>query len=68
MAKSQVRLRGFTAGGDHSFRKDIVNIANYFDTKPREAKKMICKLIEGSISLTEASDISVQGGVTDRDY
>lgn len=57
-----------TAGGDHSFRKDIANIANYFDTQPREAKKMICQLIEGSITLTEASDISVKGGVTDRDY
>ena len=28
-----------TAGGDHSFRKDIVNIANYFDTKQEKLRK-----------------------------
>lgn len=57
-----------TAGGDHSFRKDIANIANYFDAKPREAKKVIFKLLDGKYTLTEASDHAIADGAGDKDY
>jgi hypothetical protein len=57
-----------TASGAHSFRKDITNLSNFFDTKPREAKKLITNLLNGTCSLTEASDLAVAGGAADSDY
>ena len=57
-----------TAGGDHSFRKDIQNIANYFEVNPQEAKKVIFELLNGKCDFTEASDLAVEGGAGDRDY
>ena len=57
-----------TAGGNHSFRKDIKNISDYFYTQPKNAKKLIYKLIDEEITLTEASTAAVEGGASDREY
>jgi hypothetical protein len=57
-----------SAGGNHSFRKDISNISSYFYTQPRQAKSLIYKLIDGDIRLDEAAKIAVEGGASDRDY
>ena len=57
-----------SAAGNHSFRKDLGNIANYFDTKPNEAKKIIYKLLDGEYSLLEASEAAISGGAADKDY
>ena len=57
-----------TAGGNHSFRKDISNISSFFNTQPRQAKSIIYKLIDGDIRLDEAAKIAVEGGASDRDY
>ncbi len=65
--KSSGEVERLSASGEHSFRKDLNNISNFYDAFPKEGEKLIFELLEG-MRLDDASKAAVEGGASDRDY
>ena len=65
--KETREVERLSAAGEHSFRKDLNNISNFYDAFPKEGEKLIYKLLDG-MRLDEASKAAVEGGASDRDY
>tara|TARA_A200000113_G_scaffold219143_1_gene227517 strand:- start:957 stop:2354 length:1398 start_codon:yes stop_codon:yes gene_type:complete len=56
-----------SASGEHSFRKDLNNISNFYNAFPKEGEKLIFELLDG-MRLDDASKAAIEGGASDRDY
>ncbi len=65
--KETGEVERLSAAGEHSFRKDLNNISNFYDAFPKEGEKLIYQLLDG-MRLDEASKAAVEGGASDRDY
>ena len=65
--KQTGEVERLSAAGEHSFRKDLNNISNFYHAFPKEGEKLIYQLLDG-MRLDEASKAAVEGGASDRDY
>ena len=65
--KQTAEVERLSAAGEHSFRKDLNNISNFYDAFPKEGEKLIYELLDG-MRLDDASKAAVEGGASDRDY
>ena len=65
--KETREVERLSAAGEHSFRKDLNNISNFYDAFPKEGEKLIYELLDG-MRLDDASKAAVEGGASDRDY
>jgi len=65
--KENGEVERLSAAGEHSFRKDLNNISNFYDAFPKEGEKLIYQLLDG-MRLDDASKAAVEGGASDRDY